>query len=214
MRRAREKGLGLGLVLGLAVLAAAGCVQRRMTVRTNPPGAMVYVDDYPLGASPISTNFTYYGTRRIRMVKDGYETLTIMQPMWPAWYEIPPVDFVSENLLPGELRDQRDFCYQLQPQMVVPPEQLLARGEQLRRSQPCAAIAAPPPGPGPAVAPGVTPPAGPPPGAVPPGMMPLGPAPETIPAPQPQPQPVPQPQGSVPAQPGIGGQLPHPLPPP
>lgn len=204
---ARKVGV-LGVVWALGVVAAAGCVQRRMTIRTNPPGAMVYVDDYPLGASPISTNFTYYGTRRIRLVKDGYETLSIMQPVSPAWYAIPPIDFVSENLLPGELRDQRDFSYQLRPQMVVPPEQLLARGEQLRRAQPCAAV-------------GVAPPAGPPAGAAPPGVVPLRPVPEEVPAPQPAPS-YPAPGGPVPvpgvpaapAQPAIGGQLPHPLPPP
>ncbi len=104
-----------------------------MTIRSNPPGAMVYVDDYELGTTPVSTDFTYYGIRKIRLVKDGYETLTVMQPVRPPWYQIPPLDFVTENLLPGELRDQRDFYYQLQPQVVVPTDRLLSRAEQLRR---------------------------------------------------------------------------------
>lgn len=104
-----------------------------MTIRSNPPGAMVYVDDYELGTTPVSTDFTYYGIRKIRLVKDGYETLTVMEPVRAPWYQIPPLDFVTENLLPGELRDQRDFYYQLQPQVVVPTDRLLSRAEQLRR---------------------------------------------------------------------------------
>jgi len=39
----------------------AGFVRRRMTVCTNPPGALVYVDDYEICTTPISHNFTYYG---------------------------------------------------------------------------------------------------------------------------------------------------------
>jgi hypothetical protein len=103
-----------------------------MTIRTNPPGARVYVDDYELGTTPVSANFTYYGTRKIRLVKPGYETLTVMEPIGPPWYQIPPLDFVSENLWPGELHDRRALSYQLVPQRVVPPEELLNRAEELR----------------------------------------------------------------------------------
>ncbi len=122
------------IALTLAVcLCTVGCVQRRMTIRSNPPGAMVYVDDYEIGTTPISTNFLYYGQRKIRLVKDGYQTLTVMQTVPPPWYQIPPLDFVTENIVPGEIRDRRTFSYQLTPQMVVPTEQLLGRAEQLRR---------------------------------------------------------------------------------
>jgi len=107
-----------------------------MTIRSNPPGAVVYVDDYetPIGVTPISTNFLYYGTRKIRLVKDGYETLTVMQPIPAPWYQYPPVDFISENFVPGQIRDQRVIDYQLKPQMVVPTDQLLSRAENLRHT--------------------------------------------------------------------------------
>lgn len=121
-------------LLGLMLCACqSGCVQRRMTVRTNPPGALLYVDDYEIGTTPVSTSFTYYGPRKFRLVKDGYETLTVTQTILPPWYEFPPMDFVSENFVPGQIRDQRTLDFQLQPQMVVPTEQLLSRAEELRR---------------------------------------------------------------------------------
>jgi hypothetical protein len=122
----------LATLLIVVCIAATGCVQRRLTIRSNPPGALVYVDDYEIGTTPVSTNFTYYGTRRIRLVKDGYETLTVMQTIPPPWYEVVPVDFIAENLIPGEIRDHRTFDYQLTPQAVVPTEQLLSRAEGLR----------------------------------------------------------------------------------
>jgi len=103
-----------------------------MTIRSNPPGALVYVDDYEIGTTPVSHNFTYYGTRKIRLVKDGYETLTLMQSIPPPWYQIPPLDFVTENLIPGEINDQRTLHFNLAPQMIVPTEELLRRAESMR----------------------------------------------------------------------------------
>jgi len=122
-----------------------------MTIRTNPPGAQVYVDDYDeaIGTTPISRNFTYYGTRKIRLVKDGYETLTVMQPIRAPWYQIPPLDFVTEVLLPGELHDRRTLSYQLTPQRVVPTEQLVGRAEELRnRARSCGMVRSSPSVPG------------------------------------------------------------------
>jgi hypothetical protein len=122
------------LMLVLCV-ALTGCVQRRMTIRSNPAGALVYVDDQPtpIGTTPVSHDFIYYGTRKIRLVKDGFETLTVMQPIHTPWYEYIGLDFVSENLVPGQIRDQRILEFQLKPQAVIPPEQLVARAEELRR---------------------------------------------------------------------------------
>jgi hypothetical protein len=121
-------------LLGLVLCAGqSGCVQRRLMVRTNPPGALLYVDDYPIGTTPCSASFTYYGTRKIRLVKDGFETLTVMQDIPAPWYEYTPFDFVAENFVPGQIHDQRVLDFQLRPQVVVPAEQLLARAEGLRR---------------------------------------------------------------------------------
>lgn len=103
-------------------------------VRSNPPGAMVYVDNQPIGTTPCATDFVYYGTREIRLVKPGFETLTVNQPIPSPWYQIPPLDFVSENLIPRKIQDYRTVSFNMTPQVVVPTEQLLGRAEELRRS--------------------------------------------------------------------------------
>jgi hypothetical protein len=121
------------LAAALCVLIAiGGCVQRRLTIRSNPPGARVYVGDEEIGTTPVSTDFVYYGTRKIRLVKDGYETMVVNQPIPAPWYEIPPLDFVSENLVPGEIRDERVVNFQLVPLQPVMTDQLLTRAEHLR----------------------------------------------------------------------------------
>jgi len=182
----------------LAAVASTGCVQRRMTIRSNPPGALVYVDDYQLGSTPVSHDFVYYGTRKIRLVKDGYETLTVRQPFPIPWYEYFPLDFVSENLIPWEIRDERVVDLAMQPAAAAPPDLVVARAEQVRLAAgslpPVAAAAAPTP----VLAPQPIPA---PPPAVPP-LQQFAP-PQPLPAPAQEPLVLPPPQGAAP--PGFGG---------
>jgi hypothetical protein len=197
-----------GFVVALAAMTASGCVERRMTIRSNPPGAMVYVDDYEIGTTPVSTSYIYYGTRKIRLVKDGYETLTIYQPMPHPWYQWPGIDFFSENLWPHEIRDERSFMYQMVPMVTVPTDALLDRAQQLRdanRALPGA----------PAAAPVAAPPVmelPPPATALPPATLP----PATFPAPTASPTPAPgfsaPPAGAVPNYAPPGGTAPAALP--
>jgi len=135
---------GLALAALACSLCATGCVRRQLTVRSNPPGALVYIDDREIGTTPVSTEFIYYGTRKVQLVKDGYETVTVRQNFHPPWYQYPPLDFVTENLLPRELRDERVLDFQLEPQRVVPTEELLGRAENLRRSVQQGYVAPPP----------------------------------------------------------------------
>jgi len=123
----------VGLLLA-ASFATTGCVRRRLTVRTNPPGAQVFVDDQEIGVTPCSASFVYYGTRKITVMKDGYKTETLFQKLNPPWYEIPPLDFVSENLVARELRDERIVDMQLAPEEIVPQQKLLDRAQALRDS--------------------------------------------------------------------------------
>jgi len=125
-------GVIAAAVCGGILLGSAGCVQRRMTIRSSPPGALVYVDDYQIGTTPVSTDFIYYGTRKIRLVKDGYETLTVRQPFPIPWYEIFPLDFVTENLWPWEIRDERVVDLSMASATSMPPELVVARAEQAR----------------------------------------------------------------------------------
>ena len=124
----------VAVALVLVTFVSHGCVRRRLTIRSNPPGAVVYVDEQRIGTTPVSTEFTYYGTRKVRLVKDGYETLSTLQTVRPPWYEIPPLDFVSENIVGRELRDERIWDFQLQPQQLVPTAELLTRANNLRVS--------------------------------------------------------------------------------
>ncbi len=181
------------ILAAAAVLAAGGCVQRRMTIRSNPPGALVYVDDYQIGTTPASTDFVYYGTRKIRLVKDGYETLTVRQPFPLPWYQLFPIDFVTENLWPWEIRDERVIDLAMMPSGVTVPESVVARAEQVRAAT-AKTIPAPPTRP--VVQPIAPIPAAPiPPSQLLPQPAPLPPPPIPAPGPAAQPLLLPPPGG-------------------
>jgi hypothetical protein len=145
--------------------------------------------------TPCSVDFTYYGTREIRLIKPGFETLTVNQPIPAPWYQYTPIDFVSENLVTMKIRDNRTVNYNLAPQLVVPAQELIGRANQLRQDTlqygatpvgatlPIATGPVPVGAPGPPVAlppvsvpeqlPGINPPPAPQPAFPPPGGAPL-----------------------------------------
>src|SRR3954451_11309285 len=141
------------------VSPAHAIVRRRLNVNSNPQGALVYVDNQQIGTTPCSVDFTYYGTREIRLIKAGFETLTVNQPIPTPWYEYIPLDFVSENLVPNKIRDNRTVSYNLSPQLIVPTPELINRADQLRQDAlqfpgpPVAAAVSPVPGSAPVVVP-------------------------------------------------------------
>lgn len=98
-----------------AVSVELGCVNRRMTIRTDPPGALVELDGQRLGATPVSTDFTYYGTREITLSAPGYETMVVPQPVPAPWYQRFPFEFFADNLLPFRVTNRHEFMYRLRP---------------------------------------------------------------------------------------------------
>ena len=105
-----------------------------MTIRSNPPGARVFLEDKEIGFTPVSTDFTYYGTREITLVKDGYETATIYQPVKKPWYQYLPFEFFADNLSPMKINNRHEFMYQLEPMRIVPNEETLGRAYELRNA--------------------------------------------------------------------------------
>lgn len=128
----------------LFVLACSpGCVRRRMTVRTSPPGATVSVDNQVIGTSPAASSFVFYGTREFRIEKDGFRTETIRRRFNPPWYEYPGLDFIAETLWPGELRDERIIDVQLVPKEMQPTADVVQRADSLRQQSRAGIVTAP-----------------------------------------------------------------------
>jgi hypothetical protein len=148
--------LPLWAVLAVAALCT-GCVDQRYTIRSDPPGAMVFRNGVPIGPTPVDDQFVYYGNYHFTLAKDGYETLQVDQQIPAPWYEYPPLDFVSEVLNPCRLHDVREFNYQMRPVEQPSKEDVLKRGQQLRQRGQSLVGQSPAPAP-PPVAPALGPP--------------------------------------------------------
>lgn len=113
--RVARRWMLLGL-LGLQLLIISittGCVSRRMTIRSNPSGALVEVDGKRVGLTPVSLDFTYYGTREITLSAPGYETMTVLQPVPAPLGQKFPFDFFTNHFMPRKVTDRHDFTYNL-----------------------------------------------------------------------------------------------------
>jgi len=120
------------LLAACGVCSSSGCVYRRLVVRSDPPGAQVILDGQEVGITPVAVPFTYYGTRQLTLVKPGYETRTELVKIPTPWYQVLPLDFVSDNFLLHQVNDRHEIAWQLTPQGVVPLEKLQERADSLR----------------------------------------------------------------------------------
>lgn len=122
----------IGLIVLLSGALQSGCIRRVLMVRSDPEGALVSIDRQTVGQTPVAVPFTYYGTREIRLEKDGFELLETKERFRPPWYDIPPLSFLTAHFSLRERRDVRNLDYRLTPKAMVDESELLQRAGQLR----------------------------------------------------------------------------------
>ncbi len=103
-----------------------------MVINSEPPGATVLVNHEPAGIGPADKFFVYNGIYHFTLVRDGYETLQVDQPVPPKWYEWIGIDFFTENVWPFKITDVRCFTFAMQPLQSVAPADVLYRGKELQ----------------------------------------------------------------------------------
>lgn len=119
------------LTLLLLSSTLTGCVQRTITVTSEPPGAIVSLNDEEVGRTPVTVPFTFYGTYDVRLELAGYQTLHVAQKANGPWWENPGPDLVAEAL-PGKRRVNLDWFYTLTPLQLPAESDLLDRANELR----------------------------------------------------------------------------------
>ncbi len=84
-----------------------------MMIRSDPPGAPVWIDQQYAGETPLDHEFAHYGTRAVRVGpirgEEGKVQFTERQGTFDIeapWYETFPLDFFAEVLWPFQLRDE------------------------------------------------------------------------------------------------------------
>src|SRR3954465_6323000 len=113
-QRFAERGAA-AILVALLLAVQSGCVERRYTIRTEPPGALAVVNGEEVGRTPVSRSFTYYGDRDVTLMLDGFETQRVIQPLKAPWYDNLVTEFFAENVVPFTLRDEREFTFRMVP---------------------------------------------------------------------------------------------------
>ena len=120
--------ISVGCVL---ILALAGCVERTITITSEPSGALVHVSSVEIGRTPVTVPFTWYGDYEIILRRDGCRTLKTHEKVRPPYYEVPPLDLFSA-LAPWTYYDNRTFHYVLDKLVLPSDAELIRRAEELR----------------------------------------------------------------------------------
>jgi len=129
----RSPRLAICLSLGLAVAVVAGCVERTVTIKSEPDGALVYLNDQEIGRAPVKVNFTWYGDYDIILRKKGYETLKTNRRIEAPWYQWPGIDFVAECMIPTTIHDDHDLgTFQLAKAKQPTKAELIRNAEEMR----------------------------------------------------------------------------------
>lgn len=124
------------LWLGLAAIVAmtAGCVQRKLTIHSEPAGALVWLNDKEVGRTPLTIPFEWYGDYDVIIRQPGCETYKGHRKLSPPWYQIPPVDIVAEAMWPATIYDERTWHFKLEPAQPADEAKLIERAAHAREN--------------------------------------------------------------------------------
>jgi len=125
--------LWLLIAVGLAALLPAGCVERKLTINTEPQGALVLLNDEQIGTSPVTVSFNWYGDYSIRARKEGFETLETHRDLPAPWYDHFPFDFFAQVVYPGRIVDNYEWTFNLAPRTDPTREELIQKGDAIRK---------------------------------------------------------------------------------
>jgi len=121
--------------LAAAALSQAGCVERLLAIQSDPPGAVAYLDGEKVGTTPCEVPYTWYGTRLLVLELRGFNLVRREVVLNPPWWQIIPMDFITDILIPITIRDRLSVTYTLDPAPASPEEvdAVLERAAELRK---------------------------------------------------------------------------------
>src|SRR4051794_41111509 len=103
------------------LLTMSACVERTITVVSNPPGALAYVNGQEIGRTPVTHEFIFYGDFDVQLRKDGYKP--VKSSRWvdaPIWQWIP-FDLVAD-VWPARLKDEHYIGITMEPATTQPAD--------------------------------------------------------------------------------------------
>ncbi len=110
-----------------------GCVERYITVSTEPQGAIVWLNDEEVGSTPLTVPFTWYGDYDVVIRKDGYKTIKQPKKAEAPIYQWVGLDLIAECLLPFNFVDEHRWDFELTSITEVDSNAFIERAKQLKK---------------------------------------------------------------------------------
>jgi len=117
----------------VASLHLTGCVERKLTINTEPQGALVTLNDEEIGESPTTVNFQWYGDYNVRISKEGYETLNTHRQLKSPWYDEFPFDFFAQVVNPNRIVDSYEWTFELAPKRRISRDELIRNAQEAEK---------------------------------------------------------------------------------
>ncbi|HUV41562.1 MAG TPA: PEGA domain-containing protein [Sedimentisphaerales bacterium] len=117
----------------MSLIVLAGCVERKLTINTQPQGALVVLNDEEIGISPVTVNFDWYGDYNVRISKEGFETLKTHRKLKKPWYDNFPFDIWAQLLNPETIMDSYEWTFTLEEKSYPTREKLISAAQQLKQ---------------------------------------------------------------------------------
>ena len=102
-------------VAAALLIFLTACVERKLLIRSEPPGARVVLNGDDIGTAPVEVPFNTYGTFDIVASHPKGRRLHTTAPVRPPWYEQIPLDLFFEAVWPFTLHDEHDIALTLEP---------------------------------------------------------------------------------------------------
>lgn len=128
----RKHNVAIVLTASLITLIMAGCVERQLTINTEPQDAVVILNDEEVGTSPVTVSFNWYGDYRVRITKEGCEPLNTHRELKGPWYDKFPFDFFAQILNPKRTVDRYEWTFTLTEKKQISKEELLENARKLK----------------------------------------------------------------------------------
>ncbi len=121
------------IVMLVSMLAAQGCLERRVQITSEPPGATVWVNDVEVGRTPCTTGFLFYGEYDVRATKEGCQPLVTSRGTPTPIWEYAPLDLVA-TALPFTITNTVKWQLELKPNdpAADEPDGLIKRASEMR----------------------------------------------------------------------------------
>lgn len=121
------------LIAAMLSLVFAGCVERTLTINSNPSDATVVLNDEEVGQTPVTVSFNWYGDYNVRLIKPGYQTLATHKELKGPWYDKFPFDFFAGVLNPFKIVNSHQWAFDLQQAQPANTDELIKKAQDMKQ---------------------------------------------------------------------------------